>query len=193
MSGSQVEVVDFEIRPEVIAGLFVVTPKQVSDGRGTVREVFRRSAFEAAGIELDVFRQINLTESHRGVIRGMHAEEMTKLLTVASGRAFGAYVDLRPDSATVGDVVTVDLEPGVQVLVPAGVANGFQALTDDCQYAYCFDEEWRPDMPGRSCNPFGSGVEWPIPVDPDDRSKVSAKDAEAPTLRALMADRGAGR
>ena len=39
-------------------------------------------------------------------------------------------------------------------LVPAGVANGFQALSDPCQYLYCFDAEWRPGMVGRLCNPL---------------------------------------
>lgn len=182
------EIVEFDVRPGSIDGLLVVTPKQVSDGRGTVREVFRRSAFDSAGIDVAVFRQINLTESRAGVVRGMHAEDMTKLLTVAWGRALGAYVDLRPGSTSFGTVETVDLEPGVQVLVPAGVANGFQALVDGCQYAYCFDDEWRPDMPGRSCSPFGLGFDWPVPVDPGDRTMVSAKDAAAPPLARLVAE-----
>ena len=189
--GPSVEIVEFAIRPGAIAGLLVITPKQVTDDRGTVRELFRRSAFDAAGVDLTTFHQINLTESRRGVVRGMHAEEMTKLLTVAWGAAFGAYVDLRPTSATFGTVQTVDLTPGVQVLVPPGVANGFQALSDGCQYAYCFDAEWRPDMPGWACSPFGIGVDWPISVDPDDRSMVSAKDRAAPVLAALIEEHAA--
>jgi dTDP-4-dehydrorhamnose 3,5-epimerase len=188
-----VEIVEFSVRVGAIPGLTFLTPKQVSDGRGTIRELFRRSAFAAAGVDLAAFRQINLTESRRGVVRGMHAEEMTKLLTVVWGAAFGAYVDLRDGSPTFGEVETIDLAPGVAVVVPAGVANGFQALTDGCQYAYCFDDEWRPDMAGRACSPFGTGVEWPIPVDPADRSLVSAKDADAPTLDVLIAADGGSR
>jgi dTDP-4-dehydrorhamnose 3,5-epimerase len=39
-----------------------MTMKQVSDERGTVREYFRRSAFEAAGLtELGPFLQVNVT------------------------------------------------------------------------------------------------------------------------------------
>jgi dTDP-4-dehydrorhamnose 3,5-epimerase len=180
-----VEIVDFEIRPTEIDGLLVLTPKQVTDDRGTIREVFRRSAFEAAGVRVPPFEQINVTESGQGVIRGMHAEHMIKLLTVASGEAFGAYVDLRPSSPTFCRVVTVELRPGVQVLVPAGVANGFQSLTDGCQYVYCFDTEWQPGMAGEACSPFGLGFDWPVPVDTADTSRVSAKDAAAPTLDEL--------
>lgn len=178
------EIVDFEIRPGAIDGLLVVIPKQVTDDRGTIRELFRQTAFEAAGINLAPFRQINVTESGRGCVRGMHAEHMTKLLTLAAGEALGAYVDLRPDSPSFGEVETVELRPGVQVLVPAGVANGFQALTAGCQYVYCFDAEWTPTMSGLACTPLDPalGIAWPIPIDPDDPTQVSAKDRDAPLL-----------
>lgn len=182
-----VEIIDFEVEPATIEGLLVATAKQVTDERGTIREVFRRSAFEAAGVSLAPFRQVNVTESRRGAVRGLHAEDMTKLLSVAAGEAFGAYVDLRPDSATFGAVATIELRPGVEVLVPAGVANGFQALTDPCQYLYCFDTEWQPGMAGDACTPLDPAlaIHWPIPIDPDDAAQISAKDRDAPTLAEL--------
>ena len=187
------EIIDFEVRAGEIDGLLVVTPKQVSDGRGTIRELFRRSAFAAAGVDLAPFQQINVTQSGRGVVRGMHAEAMTKLLTVACGEALGAYVDLRPDSSTFGLVTTAELRPGVQVLVPAGVANGFQALTDGCQYVYCFDAEWQPGMAGEACSPLGCGVEWPLPVHAADPAQLSTKDATAPALGDVLDRLGRGR
>ena len=173
---------EFQARDGAIAGMVVLRPKQVTDERGTIREIFRRSAFEAAGMSLASFAQLNVTESARGVVRGMHAEQMTKLLTVVCGEAQGVYVDLRPDSATFGIVETIVLRPGVQVLLPAGVANGFQALTEGCQYVYCFDAKWRPGMPGESCSPIGLGVDWSIPIDPTDPAQLSVKDAAAPSL-----------
>lgn len=185
-----VEIIEFSTRVGAIEGLSVLTAKQVTDERGTVREVFRRSAFEAAGIALPPFRQLNVTETRRGAVRGMHAEDMTKLTTLASGEAFGAYVDLRIGSPTYGLVDTVELRPGVEVVVPAGVANGFQALTDRCQYVYCFDDEWRPDMPGRAVTPLDPdlAIAWPIPLDPDDPSLISRKDRDAPRLADLAGD-----
>lgn len=182
-----VDVVDFAVESGAIEGLVVVTMKQVSDDRGTIRELFRRSAFEAAGVPVGTFAQVNVTESRRGVVRGMHAEATTKLLAVAHGAAFGAYVDLRPDSATYGTVETVELRPGVQVLVPSGVANGFQAVTDPAQYVYCFDHEWRPGMPGSACNPLDPelAIPWPIAVDVDDPAQISAKDRDAPRFSEL--------
>lgn len=186
-----VEIVDFEVRSGTIDGLVVITMKQVTDERGTIRELFRRSAFASAGIDLAAFDQINVTETARGAIRGLHAEAMTKLVTVSVGTALGVYLDLRRGSATFGGVATVELRPGTQVLVPSGVANGFQALADGTQYVYCFDREWVPGMPGWSCSPLDPdlGVAWPIEIDPDDPAQISTKDRTAPSLASLLEER----
>ena len=140
-----VEIIDFDLSPGSIDGLYVVTVKQVTDERGTIRELFRRSAFDGAGVTtLGPLAQINVTESVRGAIRGLHAEAMTKLVTLAGGEAFG-------------------------------------------QYVYCFDDEWRPGMPGVAVNPLDPAlaIPWPIDVAPDDLAAVSAKDRSAPMFSAL--------
>ena len=180
--------VDHAARPGGIEGLLIVTIKQIGDERGTVRELFRRSAFEHGGIELGVLQQINITESRRPAIRGMHAEAMTKLVTVAGGEAFAAFVDMRSGSSTRGRLETVDLRAGVAVLVPRGVANGFQAVSDVVQYVYCFDRECQPAMPGAACNPLDPalGIPWPRSIDPDDPAHISTKDRGAPMFADLV-------
>ncbi len=187
-------IIDLQARAGALDGLVVVELKQVSDERGTIRELFRRSAFESLGIHLASFTQINITESRRGAVRGMHAEQMTKLVTVAAGEALAVFVDLRDGSPTSGEVTTVDLRPGVQVLVPSGVANGFQTVSAVSQYVYCFDHEWSPDMAGRSVTPLDPalGIDWPIAIDPSDPSIVSAKDVAAPTLREVLGSGASG-
>jgi dTDP-4-dehydrorhamnose 3,5-epimerase len=85
-------------------------------------------------------------------------------------------------------VVTVTLVPGTQVLVPKGVANGFQATAPgSTQYLYCFDQEWAPGMAGLACSPVDPalGIDWPLPVDPADRTQISEKDLNAPLLADL--------
>lgn len=186
----------FDARTTAIEGLLVITMKQVTEDRGVVREFYRESAFADAGVPpLGPWVQLNVTETRRGAIRGMHGEPMVKLVGVAAGQAFGAYVDVRPDSASFGRVETVFLAPGVQVLVPAGVCNGFQATSDPAQYVYCFDREWRPDMGGVAVTPLDTdlGFDWPIPPDPTDPTMVSAKDREAPILAEVLQEVGSGR
>ena len=166
-----------------VDGLLVLRMKQVTDERGTVREFYRESAFVEAGLpSLGPWLQVNVTETRTGAIRGMHGEDMTKLVAVVSGRAHGAYVDTREGSPTLGVVVEVDLVAGTQVLVPAGVANGFQAVEAGTQYLYCFDAEWVPGMAGTSLAPLDPdlGIGWPLDVDVDDPAQLSVKDRDAP-------------
>lgn len=183
--------IPFDVRPTEIGGLFVVQMKQITDERGTVREFYRKSDFDAAGVDApERWLQINITESRQGVIRGLHGEEMTKYVAVASGSAFGAYLDARRDSPSFGAVVTVELVPGTGVLVGSGICNGFQATAPGVtQYTYCFDREWEAAMAGIAVSVFDPdlGIEWPIDIDRSDRSLLSAKDAELPRLAELIA------
>jgi dTDP-4-dehydrorhamnose 3,5-epimerase len=181
-----VEVNEMSVSPTKIDGLFRIDTKSVTDERGTVREFFRGS--DCWNLDIPVperWAQVNLTWTRRGAVRGLHGENMTKLVGVAFGEAYGVYVDARPQSPTYRAVVTVPLTVGRQMLVPAGVCNGFQAVSDPgCQYLYCFDAEWQPGMPGVSVNPLDPelGVAWPIAVEPTDRAMVSGKDIAAPPL-----------
>jgi dTDP-4-dehydrorhamnose 3,5-epimerase len=176
-----VSVTPMAVTPRAIDGLWHIATKSVTDERGIVREFFRTSGFAEAGLSVPArWQQVNMTWTVYGGLRGLHGEAMTKLVGVAHGEALGAYVDTRRESATFGVVVTAPLTVGVQMLVPPGVCNGFQALSPDgCQYLYCFDAEWTPDMPGVAVNPLDPalGITWPVSP-----PTISAKDAAAPPL-----------
>ena len=153
-----------------------------------MRELYRESSHsEVLPETLSSWKQINLTRTKRGAVRGLHGEAMAKLVTVATGSVFGVYVDTRPDSKTFGAVETVHITPGIQVFVPQGVCNGFQALEEGTEYLYFFDNEWAPGMSGTALTPLDNelGIEWPIPIEKDNREQLSEKDAKAPTLRKL--------
>ena len=187
MTAVAAQVREAEAMPAEIAGLWQLRPKSITDERGTVREFFRRSAFADTGLAVpERWSQINLTRTRRGAVRGLHGEAMTKLIGLAAGSALGAYLDARKDSATYGRVLTMPLEVGVQMLVPPGVCNGFQALTD-CDYLYCFDAEWRPDLPGVAVRPIDPALNigWPLPIQASDPASISAKDATAPLFAEL--------
>jgi dTDP-4-dehydrorhamnose 3,5-epimerase len=175
-----------------IDGLAVVTMKQVTDERGTVREFYRESTFADLGLPpMGPWVQCNITETRHGAVRGLHGEAMVKLVGVAAGEVFGAYVDTRADSRTRGAVVTLSLTKGTQVVVPRGVCNGFQAISPGgAQYIYSFDAEWYPGMAGAAITPLDTelGIPWPVPLRSDDPASVSAKDAGSPQLRTLLGD-----
>ncbi len=177
-----VQITEMRSTETEIEGLLILTLKQVSDERGTIREFFRASAHTAPLGGSGDWRQINVTESGHGAVRGLHGEATTKLVGCIAGAAFGAYLDARPDSPSYAKLVTAELSPGIQVLVPAGVCNGFQSVSaTGSQYLYCFTEEWRPGMAGTAYSPLdeGLGLNWPIAVNADDPAQISPKDAAA--------------
>lgn len=182
-----VEITEMAVESTEIDGLFIVTMKQARDERGVVREFYRRSSWLEHGLpDLGPWHQMNVTESYPGAIRGLHGEDMHKLVAVVAGQAFGAYVDTRADSPSLGKVVTAQLDAGVQVLVPKGVCNGFQSLTPT-QYLYSFDAEWKPGMAGTAVHPLDPAlaIEWPVePV-------LSEKDAAQPTFAQAVEGRAA--
>jgi dTDP-4-dehydrorhamnose 3,5-epimerase len=170
------KITEMAVEKTDIEGLVVITMKQAEDERGVVREFYRRSSWLEHGLpDLGPWQQMNVTESRPGAVRGLHGEDMYKLVAIVAGRAFGAYVDNRADSPSLGAVVTVDLDAGTQVLVPNGVCNGFQSLTDT-QYLYSFDAEWQPGMAGTAVNPTDPALAIAWPMDP----VLSEKDRNLP-------------
>jgi dTDP-4-dehydrorhamnose 3,5-epimerase len=178
------EIIDMDVADTAIDGLVVVTLKQVTDDRGTVREFFRATSYaDGPFAGLGGWQQINVTETKHGAVRGLHGEAMVKLVSCVAGEAFGVYLDTRRESPTFAAIVTVPLVPGTQVLVPAGVCNAFQAVSEEgSQYVYCFTDEWRPGMAGIAFSPLDEGLDfsWPIAIDPNNPAQISTKDYNAP-------------
>jgi len=185
-----VSVRPFAVHETAIDGLVFVDMKEFRDERGVIREFYRESAWVEAGLpSLGPWLQINVTETAQGALRGLHGENMYKLVAIAAGEAFGAYVDARPDSPSRGKVETVRLVPGTQVLVPRGVCNGFQSVSPgSTQYLYAFDCEWVGGMAGTAVNPLDPalGIPWPLPVSAP--GAISEKDRGLPTLAEVLGE-----
>ena len=185
----KLEIKPFTALESKIDGLKIINVKMVTDDRGTVRELYRESEHMVIlPNSVSNWKQVNLTRTKQGAVRGLHGEAMSKLVTVAVGSVFGVYVDTRPDSKTFGAVETVHITPGIQVFVPQWVCNGFQALEDNTEYLYFFDNEWVSGMAGTALTPLDSElkIDWPIPIDAENREQISEKDAKAPRLRELI-------
>jgi dTDP-4-dehydrorhamnose 3,5-epimerase len=164
-----------------IAGLFVVERPLVEDDRGFFRESYRLGELSEAVGRGVAFRQSNHSRSHRGVLRGFHAEPWDKLVYVVRGTALCAVADVRPDSPTFGLALTFLLgdEPGDRhrLFISKGLANGFQVL-DEADYVNEVSEEFAPENRlGYAWNDETLAVDWPI-KDPI----LSAADQALPTL-----------
>ncbi len=161
-----------------IEGLLLIHLDVHADERGWFKENWQREKMVAAG--LPDFRPVqnNISfNAQAGVTRGLHAEPWDKYVSLAQGRIFGAWCDLREGSATYGQVVTQELGPEMAVFVPRGVANGFQALEDNTAYSYLVTDHWSAQAQYTMVNL--DMVDWPL-----EPTEISDKDKAHPPLSA---------
>ena len=96
------------------------------------------------------------------------------------GRIFDVAADLRPGSPTHGRWFALELneEQPLALLIPPGVAHGFQALSDDVQLLYQHSSAHVPalDAGVRHDDPT-LAIRWPLPV-----GLLSPRDAALPCM-----------
>ena len=86
--------------PDSDTGLLVISLDVRSDNRGWFKENWQREKMVALGLPDFAPVQNNVSFNNRvGAARGIHAEPWDKLVSLATGRIFGAWVDLRAGDA----------------------------------------------------------------------------------------------
>jgi dTDP-4-dehydrorhamnose 3,5-epimerase len=171
------------VRETPIPGLVVLDLPVHGDARGWFKENWQREKMTVAGIDLPDFGPVQNNISFNdavGTTRGIHAEPWDKYVSVATGRIFGAWVDLR-EGESFGAVFTTDLDPSTAVFVPRGVGNSYQTLEADTAYTYLVNDHWSPDATYTFLNLADetAAIEWPIPLS---QVEISAKDKAHPRL-----------
>ncbi len=165
------------VRHTAIPGLLIVDLVLHGDDRGWFKENWQREKMTQLGLpDFGPVQHSVARNAKAGVTRGFHAEPWDKLVSVASGRIFGAWVDLR-DGASFGTTVTLELGPETAVFVPRGVANSYQTLVDETVYSYLVNDHWSPEK--RLAYGYVNladetlDVNWPIPL-----SEATMSDAD---------------
>ena len=164
-----------------IPGLVVLDLPVHGDNRGWFKENWQREKMLAVGLPDFGPVQNNVSFNDAvGTTRGIHAEPWDKWVSVATGRIFGAWVDLR-EGPTFGAVFTTELDPSRAIFVPRGVGNSYQTLEPATAYTYLVNDHWSPEAAYTFLNLADetSAIPWPIPLD---RAELSAKDLAHPRL-----------
>ena len=172
---------DLAVRETNIPGFYEIDLVVHGDNRGWFKENYQRAKMERLGLPHFEIVQNNISfNAEKGVTRGLHAEPWDKFISVANGRVFGAWVDLRKGDSF-GKVLTIEITPEKAVFVPRGVANGYQTLEPNVAYTYLVNEHWSPDAKYSAVNLFDEhlGINWPIPRG---EAIISEKDAANPVL-----------
>jgi dTDP-4-dehydrorhamnose 3,5-epimerase len=164
-------------------GVVIIEPDVFRDARGFFFETFQKARYAEHGITCD-FVQDNHSQSRRGVLRGLHYQDMTapmaKLVRCSAGSILDVAVDLRLGAPTFGRWVAVELSAvnAYQLFIPVGFGHGFVALSDIAEIQYKCSGYYAPNAEGAVIwNDPEIGIDWPI-SDP----LVSARDQAAISL-----------
>ncbi len=172
---------ELSVQEAPIPGFFVVTLPVHGDNRGWFKENYQKEKMEALGLPAFEIVQNNFSyNDKRGATRGLHAEPWEKFVSVANGSVFGAWCDLR-EGPSFGQTFSIEINPGIAVFVPRGVANGYQTLEDNVTYTYLVNAHWSADAQYTFVNLFDPAlaIEWPISKQ---EAVFSEKDANHPAL-----------
>jgi dTDP-4-dehydrorhamnose 3,5-epimerase/reductase len=174
---------ELTIKQTPIPGLLIISLDIRGDNRGWFKENWQREKMVHLGLPDFAPVQNNMSFNNRvGATRGIHAEPWDKLVSLATGRIFGAWVDLRSGDGF-GRCFTTEMGPETAVFVPRGVGNAFQTLTEQTAYSYLVNDHWSPAA--RESYTFVNladetlAINWPIPLE---RAELSEADRTHPRL-----------
>ncbi|EMQ99988.1 sugar nucleotide-binding protein [Paeniglutamicibacter gangotriensis] len=170
-----------------IPGMVVVHLPVHGDNRGWFKENWQREKMIAAGLPDFAPVQNNISfNATAGTTRGIHAEPWDKYVSVATGRIFGAWVDLR-EGPSFGNSFTVELDSSTAVFVPRGVGNAFQTLEDGTAYTYLVNDHWSAEAQSQytflNLADETAAIEWPISLAD---AELSDKDRQHPRLEDVV-------
>jgi dTDP-4-dehydrorhamnose 3,5-epimerase len=152
-----------------IHGVVAISRFEHKDARGSFSQIFNQDEFFPLGRSLTI-QQVNFSSTAmKGTIRGMHAQPggipEYKLVTCVRGAVWDVCVDLRKKSPTFLRWKAVELSENnaLSLLIPPGVAHGFQAMSDDVELVYCHSAPYDPDSEiGVSAFDPLLAIPWPL-------------------------------
>ena len=136
------------------------------------------------------FVQDNVSVSRRDTLRGLHLQhphDQAKLVQAIEGEVFDVAVDVRLGSPTFGRWAGTRLsgDDRHQLYIPEGFAHGFCVLSERAVVLYKCSDYYEPaNELAIAWNDPDIGIVWPI-----ETPIVSEKDARAPALAGIAADR----
>lgn len=168
-----------------IKGLLTIHLEVFHDFRGEYVETFNRGKYafsDDLGEPID-FVEDDVSVSSRGVLRGLHGDGRTwKLIQCLAGAFYYVVVDMREGSSTYlnWEAFALNEKNRIQVLVPAGCANGHLVMSERCIFSYK-QSQYYSGMENQFTvrwNDPKVGIYWPIkePI-------LSERDAYATLLK----------
>ncbi len=172
-----------------LQGCYLIHDSIYKDERGYFFESYNELAFKKnTGLNVN-FVQDNQSHSCKGVLRGLHFQvgqySQAKLVRVLKGTVLDVAVDIRPNSSTYGQYLSVELSEssGTQLFIPRGFAHGFVVLSDTADFFYKCDNYYNKNFEGGILyNDPAINIDWQLKMED---LIVSNKDKQLPLLENL--------
>ena len=172
----------------VFDNVYVLTPDTFKDKRGTFSEVYKATSVEHIGISESVV-QVNISESHKNVIRGMHYQwdrPLGKLVSVIGGAIYDVIVDVRFNSPTFGKTygTVITCYDYKQIWIPPGYAHGFLSLQSETRVLYKYDNLYNKNGEGviNALEDYIWDKHWSKFIQDKNSVVISDKDSDAQLL-----------
>jgi dTDP-4-dehydrorhamnose 3,5-epimerase len=175
------------VKETKLKGCFILEPKVFQDSRGYFFESFNQKKFNKLIGQNINFIQDNESYSSKGVLRGLHFQRgeyaQAKLVRVIKGNVLDIAVDIRKNSPTFGQNVTLELSEDnkQQLFIPRGFAHGFIVLSDTAIFSYKCDNFYNKESEGGIIyNDKDLNIDWILN---EKEFIVSEKDLKLPNLK----------
>jgi dTDP-4-dehydrorhamnose 3,5-epimerase len=161
-------------------GVSLIDSFQSSDSRGSFVKILKHEVVQT--IPEFKLEEAFFTASLKGTLRGMHLQveqaSNWRFIQVLRGAAFDVLLDLRAGEETFlqNQISYLSADLPQTLIVPPGIAHGFQALTD-VDIIYLTSHRHEPGL-DKGINPFSIGVDWPLEV-----TSISERDSNLPNLQ----------
>jgi len=182
-----------------LPGAVRVRMERHADERGFFARSFCAREFRAHGLPTDFVQSSVSWNPRRGTVRGLHFQwppsREGKLVRCLRGAIFDVVLELRPGQPGFLEYCALELNQDNRdaVYIPAGIAHGFQTLSDDAEVLYQMSDFHAPELAaGVRWNDRAFSIPWPMTaglvIAPRD---AAYPDFDASTFAAELARRSA--
>lgn len=169
-----------------LRGVYIIEPKVFGDARGWFMETYNK--IKTPQITCEFVQDNQSYSAHKGTIRGIHFQRhpvaQAKLVRCVRGVILDFAVDLRPNSITYKQWISVELSADnkKQLFIPHGLGHAYVTLAEDAEVIYKTDNYYSPEHEGTVLwSDPEIGIHWGV-MEPI----LSDKDKNAPLLSAVQ-------
>ena len=167
------------IKSKIKNGPKIIKSVIFRDNRGFLKETFKNNLFNNKNFPFDI-----MSFSKKNVLRGLHLQikkPQSKIITVTYGKILDVAVDLRKNSKTFGQHVSIIIShtDDFSFFIPEGFAHGFLCLSKICTVNYkCSNYRDANSEKTLMWNDENLKIKWPIK-----KPILSTKDRNGLTLK----------